>query len=278
MTFKGFKFNLLVRILLLTLAIYLCVSMYVNGRTFSAIILLGLVAYLVHYLYKFVLSTNEKLTHFLESVRYSDFTTNFSSDKQLDENFSDLNNAFNEVMEAFRKTRAEKEEHLQYLNTLVQHVQVGLISYDPDGNIELINNVARRFLNVTHIKNIKQLQYANQDMYRLLKELPEGGKHLLRQSNELQLSINATELVLQNKTYKLLSIQNIKSELQEKEIEAWQNLTRVLRHEIMNSITPITSLASTLSEILQQDLVLKDQQYHLEPESIEDIQEGLYTI
>ena len=278
MTFKGFKFNLLVRVLLLTLAIYLCVYMYVNDNTFSAFILLGLVVYLVHYLYKFVLSTNEKLTHFLESVRYSDFTTNFSNDKHLDENFSDLNQAFNEVLEAFRKTRAEKEEHLQYLNTLVQHVQVGLISYDPDGNIELINNVARRFLNVTHIKNIKQLQYANQDMYRLLKELPEGGKHLLRQSNELQLSINATELILHNKTYKLLSIQNIKSELQEKEIEAWQNLTRVLRHEIMNSITPITSLASTLSEILQQDLVLKGEQYHLEQESIEDIQEGLCTI
>lgn len=275
MTFKGFKFNLLARVLLLSLAIYLFVK---SDGFFSSTILLGVAAYLVHNIYEFVISTNQKLTSFLESIRYSDFNNHFSKDNQLGENFPELNHAFNEVLEIFRKTRAEKEEHLQYLNTLVQHVQVGLISYDSDGNIELINNIARRFLNVQHIKNIKQLQYANQDMYRLLKELPEGGKHLLRQSNEMQLSINATELILHNKTYKLLSIQNIKSELQEKEIEAWQNLTRVLRHEIMNSITPITSLVSTLAEILDEDVVLRDGKYEFMDESIEDIKEGLLTI
>lgn len=275
MTYKGFKFTLLARVLMLALAIYLFVK---ADSFFSNVLLLGLVGYLVYSIYEFVISTNEKLTRFLESVRYSDFTTHFSKDSHLGENFPELNHAFNEVLEAFRKTRAEKEEHLQYLNTLVQHVQVGLISYDPDGNIELINNIARRFLNVTHIKNIKQLQYANPNMYRLLKELPEGGKHLLRQNNELQLSINATELLLHNKTYKLLSIQNIKSELQEKELEAWQNLTRVLRHEIMNSLAPITSLVATLSEILEEDVVLRDGRYIFEDESIEDIKEGLHTI
>lgn len=279
MTFKGFKFNLLARVLLLILTIFFCVYEGVRAENYlSAFVLFGLVAYQTHNLYEFVLSTNRKLTQFLESVRYSDFTNTFNTDKQLGEDFADLHHAFNQVLEAFRKTRVEKEQHLQYLNTLVQHVQVGLISYDADGNIELINNVARRFLDVTHIKNIKQLQYANPEMYRLLRELPEGGKHLLRQNNELQLSINATELVLHNKTHKLLSIQNIKSELQDKEIEAWQNLSRVLRHEIMNSITPMTSLAATLTEILEEDLVVVDGRFELESESIEDIKEGLQTI
>jgi two-component system nitrogen regulation sensor histidine kinase NtrY len=279
MTFKGFKFNLFARVVLIVLAAFLSAYELFNaGHYLSGLLLLALVFYLAHNLYQFVLSTNKKLTHFLESVRYSDFTSNFNADNQLGENFADLNQVFNEVLEAFRKTRAEKEEHLQYLNTLVQHVQVGLISFDPDGNIELINNIARRFLNVTHIKNIKQLQYANQEMYRLIKELPEGGKHLLRESNDLQLSINATELTLHNKTYKLLSIQNIKSELQDKEIEAWQNLTSVLRHEIMNSITPITSLVATLSEILEEDVVHTNGHYALESDSIEDIKEGLLTI
>ncbi len=244
----------------------------------ASFVLFGLVIYQSYNLYEFVLATNRKLTTFLESIRYSDFTSTFGADKQLGDDFTDLNQAFNQVMEAFRKTRAEKEEHLQYLNTLVQHVQVGLLSYDTDGNIELINNIARRFLDVTHIRNIKQLQYANPEMYRLLKELPEGGKHLLRQNNELQLSINATELVLHNKKHKLLSFQNIKSELQDKEIEAWQNLSRVLRHEIMNSITPMTSLAATLSEILEEDAVQRDGLFELESESVEDIKEGLLTI
>lgn len=279
MTFKGFKFNLLARVVLIVLSAFISAHELLNeGNFVSGLLLLALVIYLGNNLYQFVLSTNHKLTRFLESVRYSDFTSNFSADNQLGENFADLNQAFNEVQEAFRKTRAEKEEHLLYLNTLVQHVQVGLISFDADGNIELINNIARRFLDVTHIKNIKQLQYANQEMYRLIKELPEGGKHLLRQSNDMQLSINATELILHNKTYKLLSIQNIKSELQDKEIEAWQNLTRVLRHEIMNSMTPITSLVATLSEILEKDVVHTNGHFALESESIEDIKEGLLTI
>ena len=275
MTFKGFKFNLLARVLLLALAIYLFAK---SDGFFSGALLLAVAGYLVHNIYEFVITTNAKLTRFLTSIRYSDFSGHFSKDSQLGENFPELNQAFNDVLEIFRKTKAEKEDHLQYLNTLVQHVQVGLISYDADGNIELINNIARRFLNVQHIKNIKQLQYANQDMYRLLKELPEGGKHLLRENNDMQLSINATVLTLHNRSYKLLSIQNIKSELQEKEIEAWQNLTRVLRHEIMNSITPITSLVSTLSEILDEDVVLKEGKYEFEDESIEDIKEGLLTI
>lgn len=279
MTFKGFKFNLLARVLIILLTSFFCTyELGKAGNYLSGLMLLVLVIYLGHNLYCFVLNTNEKLTRFLESIRYSDFTSSFNADNQLGDSFTDLNQAFNEVLEAFRKTRAEKEEHLLYLNTLVQHVQVGLISFDPDGNIELINNIARRFLNVTHIKNIKQLQYANPEMYRLIRELPEGGKHLLRQSNDMQLSINATKISMHNKTYKLLSIQNIKSELQDKEIEAWQNLTRVLRHEIMNSITPITSLVSTLAEILEEDVVLTEGHYALDSESIEDIKEGLFTI
>ena len=279
MNFKDFRFSLFARVLLLVFAIFLGVYEILNASNYLAgFFLFGLVVYLVYNLYEFVLSSNHKLTRFLESVRYSDFTSNFNSDNQLGESFTDLNQAFNQVMEAFRKARTEKEEHLQYLNTLVQHVQVGLISYDPDGNIELINNIARRFLNVTHIKNIKQLQYANPEMYQLLKELPEGGKHLMRQSSEFQLSINATALVLHNRTYRLLSFQNIKSELQEKEIEAWQNLSRVLRHEIMNSITPMTSLAATLTEILEEDVQEKDGHFELEAESVEDIKEGLQTI
>ena len=279
MNFKDFRFSLLARVLLLVLAIFLGAYEILNASNYlSGLFLFGLVVYLVYNLYEFVLSSNHKLTRFLESVRYSDFTSNFNSDNQLGESFTDLNHAFNQVMEAFRRARTEKEEHLQYLNTLVQHVQVGLISYDPDGNIELINNIARRFLNVTHIKNIKQLQYANPEMYQLLKELPEGGKHLMRQSSEFQLSINATALVLHNRTYRLLSFQNIKSELQEKEVEAWQNLSRVLRHEIMNSITPMTSLAATLTEILEEDVQEKDGHFELEAESVEDIKEGLATI
>jgi Signal transduction histidine kinase involved in nitrogen fixation and metabolism regulation len=76
----------------------------------------------------------------------------------------------------------------------------------------------------------------------------------------------------------LITLQNIQTELQKQELEAWQNLTRVLRHEIMNSITPISSLTSTLREILDQDLVKKDEHYELKNEGADDLREGLNTI
>src|ERR1041384_1073772 len=105
---------------------------------------------------------NRKLTRFLESVKYSDFISGFNTDHRLGKSFRDLNVAFNEVLEAFRKTRSEKEEHWQYLNTVVQQVRTGIISFDTDGNVQLINTNAKKFLGVTStIKNISELEEMN---------------------------------------------------------------------------------------------------------------------
>ncbi|HMI65080.1 MAG TPA: ATP-binding protein, partial [Cyclobacteriaceae bacterium] len=96
--------------------------------------------------------------------------------------------------------------------------------------------------------------------------------------NDFQLTIQATELRVRGSTVKLVTLQNIQTELQRQELEAWQNLTRVLRHEIMNSITPISSLTSTLREILDHDLIKKEGIYELKNEGAEDLREGLNTI
>jgi two-component system, NtrC family, nitrogen regulation sensor histidine kinase NtrY len=92
------------------------------------------------------------------------------------------------------------------------------------------------------------------------------------------LTLQATELRIRGGHVKLITLQNIQTELQKQELEAWQNLTRVLRHEIMNSITPISSLTSTLREILDYDLIKKEFHYELKAEGAEDLREGLATI
>jgi nitrogen fixation/metabolism regulation signal transduction histidine kinase len=181
-------------------------------------------------------------------------------------------------MEAFRQARAEKEENLNYLNTVVQHVSTGLISFDLEGNIGLINTTAKKFLQAPQIHNIAELKPINPELFRQLNELKPGHKTLLRKSSDVSLAMHATELRLRDNTYKLVALQNIETELQQKEIEAWQNLTRVLRHEIMNSITPIASLTETLSQILKEDLVNKNGGYYIEKESIDDLSDGLNTI
>ena len=157
MRFNDFRFRVAFRVLLLGSAIALLVYMlgkpnmiFAAGLTF--LIIMGQ----LFELYRFTSQTNRKLTRFLESVKYSDFISGFTSDNKLGSSFRDLNVAFNEVLEAFRKARSEKEEHWQYLNTIVQQVRTGILSYDGEGNIQLMNANAKRFVGISNIKNIHE--------------------------------------------------------------------------------------------------------------------------
>src|SRR5690349_12627610 len=125
-------------------------------------------------IFKFISQTNQKLTRFLESVKYSDFISGFSTDNKLGKSFKDLNLAFNEVLEAFRKARSEKEEHWQYLNTVVQQVRTGIPSYDTLGNVQIINTNARKFLDVQNLKNIHELKEINSKLYQTLIDVQPG--------------------------------------------------------------------------------------------------------
>ena len=257
----------------------LFVYMLGNENMIFAAILTGIIIILqLSELFRFVSQTNRKLTRFLESVKYSDFISGFTADHKLGRSFKDLNQAFNEVLEAFRRARSEKEEHWQYLNTVVQQVRTGLLSYDAEGNIELINANARKFMNAQTIKKIHDLKDINPRLYEAITETESGKSTLYKGGNELYLTIQATELRIRGNDVRLITLQNIQPELQKQELEAWQNLTRVLRHEIMNSITPISSLTSTLKDVLEYDLQKKDGHYELKTEGAEDLKEGLNTI
>ncbi|GAB3502087.1 sensor histidine kinase [Emticicia fontis] len=232
-------------------------------------------ALIFFWIFTYTTSINRKLARFFESVRYSDFTVKFRSDNKLGKSFEEVNQQFNGVLEAFRQARAEKEANLHYINTIVQHVNVGLLSYDTSGNIELINNAAFRILNIYRLRNINELAKTNHSgLFDILNDISSGSKALYQTSNEKQISINAATVSLRGRVIKLISLQNIQSELQQKELEAWQNLTKVLRHEIMNSVTPIVSLASTMREIIELDLAEKDDIQ----ETVADLKEALFTI
>jgi nitrogen fixation/metabolism regulation signal transduction histidine kinase len=266
-------------VILLAVTVSLLIYMLDNANMLFAAMLTGVVLVLqVIELFRFVNQTNRKLTRFLESVRYSDFIMGFASDNKLGKSFKDLNIAFNEVLEAFRKARSEKEEHWQYLNTVVQQVRTGLLSFDSEGEIQLINTNARRYMGVQTINNIHELKESNVKLYEALMDVISGKGALYKGANELYLAIHSTELRIRGSIVKLLTLQNIQPELQRQEVEAWQNLTRVLRHEIMNSITPISSLTSTLKDILYHDLDKRDGVYEMKTESAEDLREGLQTI
>ena len=276
---NDFRSRVILRIILLGLSLSLFIFMISRPNMMFAAILTGTIIILqLVEIFRFVSQTNRKLTRFLESVKYSDFISGFASDNKLGKSFKDLNIAFNEVLEAFRKARSEKEEHWQYLNTVVQQVRTGILSFDTEGRVQLINTNARKFIEVQALKNIHELKQINPKLYQTLINVQPGKGALHKGTNEIYLTIQATELRIRGNDVKLLTLQNIQPELQRQELEAWQNLTRVLRHEIMNSITPISSLTSTLKDILEHDLTQKENYFELKQEGAEDLKEGLNTI
>lgn len=277
--FADFRARVILRVCLLGLTMIALTYMVTRPNMLFAAMLTGVVIVLqLIDIFRFVNQTNRKLTRFLESVRYSDFISGFASDNKLGKSFKELNIAFNEVLEAFRKARSEKEEQGQYLNTVVQQVRTGILSYDIDGNVQLINANAKRFMNVTNIKNMRDLLPINARLYHAINSVEPGKSELYKGNNDLHLTIQATEMRIRGMDVKLVTLQNIQPELQKQELEAWQNLTRVLRHEIMNSITPISSLTSTLREILDHDMKRKEAHYELQAEGADDLREGLSTI
>ncbi len=279
MAFNDFRFRVAFRVVLLALSVGLVMYMFSRpNMIFAAGLTVLIIVFQLIELYRFTSQTNRKLTRFLESVKYSDFISGFANDNKLGTSFRELNTAFNEVMEAFRKARSEKEESWQYLNTIVQQVRTGIISFDGDGEVQLMNANAKKYFGSTNLKNINELADQNPNLYQSLKQAEPGKSALYKVGNEFLLTIQATELRIRGNTVKVVTLQNIQTELQKQELEAWQNLTRVLRHEIMNSITPISSLTSTLREILDQDMVKKEINYELKSEGAEDLREGLATI
>lgn len=253
MAFSRFRVQIIIRILLITSTLILIV--YIHNETAYAIssIILGIlfIAQIIS-LIRYTEQTNKKLARFFESIRHSDFTNSFS-DNDLGRSFTGLNKEFNEVIDAFNQNKREKEEHFNYLLTVIQHVSVGVIVFKSDGTVDVFNNAIKRLLQLPRLRNINDLVVIDQCLPDKLINMNAGDKSLFKvfiNDELLQLSMHATQFRMRGEQYTLVSLQNIHPELEQKEIESWQKLIRVLTHEIMNSITPISSLSETVEEIL----------------------------
>lgn len=248
---------MIIRVVVLILTIFLFVDLlYGDSYTLTKILVFGLLAYEIYALIVFLDKTNRELAGFLNSIKYDDFSNTYST-RKTGASQDKLYEEFNNVIKKFREIRAEKEAQYQYLRTIVHHVGIGILTFDRHGEVQIINASAKNLLGIDIIRNVKQLIEVSPHLVDSLMELKTGGRDLIkieRGGDEIQLSIYAIELVRMDKEFKLISIQNIKSELDEKEMEAWQNLIRVLTHEIMNSVTPISSLAATVEGELELQL------------------------
>lgn len=275
----NWKSPIIPRIAILSASIFLFSIFLFSDQNFVAsVIFLGISIYQVKLLVDYIDRSNTNITSFLDTIEFDDFSYTFKTDSN-DPAVKRIHKELNEVITKFRNARREKDSEYLFFRNIVNHVAIGLIAYREDGKVEIFNSAARKLLRTNKTDNISDLTEVSETLVNIFQKLKTGGRELLRlkiQDDLVQLSVYAIELTLRGENVKLISIQNIQSELEEKEMEAWQNLVRVLTHEIMNSVTPISSLAGTIEEDLRQHIT--NESKVLSTEEMADIHLSLQTI
>lgn len=278
MGFKNLRITILIRVIFLIVSIFLLSFLYLKGENQVNTIFVGIIiAIQLYFLIRTLDKTNREIASFLSSIKYDDFTATYPTSGR-GRSMNELYNEFNSVIRKFRDIRAEKEANYHYFRTIVQHVGIGLVTFNKLGEIQIINSAAKKLIGVESIQSIFELSKVSPKLVESLVKLKTGGSALIeltREGTRTQLSIYVIELVLRGEEFKLVSIQNIQSELEEKEMDAWQNLIRVLTHEIMNSVTPLSSLANTVEVNLVDNI---EDDVPIEKEELEDIYLAVQTI
>lgn len=271
---KSFRINCICRILLFSATLGLFIYLCLQTRFYATCLILAvLILFQVACLLDYVNKTNQLLCRAFESVLHEDFSERLDTSLH-DSSFREVCESLNRIIARFQTNRLEKEQQFQYLQEIVQQTGMGLISVKADGEVNLINKSARNMLQFPHVHHMRQVEAANTALGMLLSQLKSGEKRYLdieNQNNSAQVAVHAKEIRIQGEHYRLFTLQNIQSELEEKEMDAWKNLIRVLSHEIMNSVTPISSLAATANQLIGSGNTIP-------PADIDDIRQAMQTI
>jgi len=249
---KNLYFNIILRVLLIILLSAVLDYFIVVDRSWRfSIICFLIVALLTINLISYLNSTNKKIRFFFDSVRNDDSNLSFPVETR-NPALKELYKSMNKVNHQIQQLKIENRQQEQYFRTLLEHLAAGIITYNDKGFILHANSSAKKLLSIDVLTHIQQIERKDLKLFETIRNIKPYERKLIAvaaEGGEIQLSLKATSFKTNENELVILSIQDIKNELDEKEIESWMKLIRVLMHEIMNSITPITSLSESLSKI-----------------------------
>ena len=244
-----------IRIVLLFAALFATAFILIKGWFPYLLIAIPVTIYLSIELYRFHKKTHDELQQFVEAVHYRDFSRHFDI-KHAPVDLQPLRKGFNEINTTFKTITREKETQYQYLQKILELVDTGILSYEEQGGeVVWMNESLKRMLQLPYLKTIHSMEKRDAALYQDIIALKPGeGKITTAQPEAASFKI-------------LLSATSFQT-------EAWQKLLSVMTHEIMNSVAPISSLADTLKNRLQQSAPLL--KHH--PGAVDDLELGIETI
>ncbi len=256
MASSPFRTGIAVRTAALFLTVGAVAWMIANTQWYVTIFLFMAAAlYEAIALVRFSTQSSREIARFLDALSVDDLSQSFSG-LTADGAHRELGTAMERVLARLRAGRSERDEQAQYLQTLVNHVPVVLISIDERGAVRLLNMAARRLFE-SSLTKAEQLARYGEPFAVSLESLSPGNTAILRmerQSGALLLKAAATEIAARGMRTRLISLQNIENEMSAQELEAWQTVIRVMAHEVMNSLTPVSSLATTAHDLVRDVL------------------------
>jgi len=245
---KNFYTQITARVLFMVATIFFAAYFFNKAEYLFLTILLAVVVVQTVSLIKYIDSTNRKIAYFFNAIKNEDFTLKFPDQKNVT-SFKELNKSINRLNALVQEVHIKKQEQEQYYLEILKQAQIGVLTHNEKGHILFVNPRVEQLLNYTPLNHIKQLKKVDNELYELFNEMNPFERKLFQLTNEretVQLAIKSTEINLNKEVLRLITIQDIKSELEEKETDSWIKLIRVLTHEIMNTVAPITSISESI--------------------------------
>jgi len=253
--FKRYDWGISIRVLLMFGTITGAALLLVHELYQFEIIAIPIIIYQVLDFFRLHKKAQQEVEQFVESIHYRDFSRHFDV-RHAPQDLQKLRKGFNDINTTFKVISKEKETQYQYLQKILELVDTGILSYEHEsGEVVWMNESLKRLLQVPYLKTIQSLDKRDHGLCAQIVELKPGENVIATahfDRNTLKILLSATAFQTEGKIYKLVAFQNVNEALDETESKAWQKLLSVMTHEIMNSIAPISSLADTLRNRLQE--------------------------
>lgn len=245
---KNFYFQTIGRVIFIAATALLFAFLMVGNNYVYAILMLIVLVFQAYYLIRYVNETNRKIAYFFDAIKNEDFTLRFP-EKLSVKSLEELNHSLNMLNEMIQRIHLKNQTQERFYQEILKQADIGILAINDKGHILFANPRLELMLNYTPLNHIKQLSQIDENLYLLFSELRPFERRVFPLTNErekIDLAIKSSSFNLDGQELLLVVIQDIHQELDEKETESWTRLIRVLTHEIMNSITPITSISDSI--------------------------------